>query len=80
MLSHYNKCKVKITTDCYEENLEDINETVFLEIKELKEVYRDLEKVSRVLSSGKRMTATNNNRLLSILILEEYTWEEILGL
>ena len=80
MLNNSNKCKVTITTDCYEKSLEDINETVYLGIEELKIVYRDLSKVSNVVLKGKSMTATSDKRLLSILILDMFTWEEILGL
>ena len=80
MLKVRGYCKVRIITDCNRSGIDDINETMTMSLYELRSVYYDLKNTSSVIIHSKRMTALNNNRLFSILLLDENIfWEEIIN-
>ena len=79
MLKKNNLCRVRIVTDCTTSGVEDINEETIVEILDLKKMYYDLLNNSKTIVGDKRLTAVSNNRLLSILILDQkLVWSKII--
>lgn len=73
-------CKIRIVTDCTESGREDINEESLIKVIDLKTIYYDLKSSSKTILEDKRLTAVNENRLLSILILDQnIDWSKIIS-
>lgn len=79
MLEAKNLCKVRIITDCTTDGVDDINHETLISVLSLREIYYDLKESSSVILHAKRFTAVSENRLLSILILnEDLYWSDII--
>lgn len=80
-MSSANKlCRIRIVTDCTESGREDINEESLIRVIDLKTIYYDLKSSSKTIVEDKRLTAVNENRLLSILILDQkLDWRKIIS-
>ena len=73
-------CRIRIVTDCTESGRDDINEESLIKVIDLKSIYYDLKNSAKTIVEDKRLTAVNENRLLSILILDQtLDWSKIIS-
>ena len=80
MLKRSKLCRVRIVTDCMLSGVEDVNEETLIKVLDLKEMYYDLLDISKIIVEDKRLTAVNDNKLLSILILDKkLVWSKIIS-
>lgn len=80
MLDINKLCRVRIVTDCTESGEEDIVHETMIKAIDLREMYFDLKENSSIVLQNKRLTAVNDNRLLSVLILSENVyWSDIIA-
>ena len=73
---------IHVLTDCYIPNQKDVNETLSISNREIKEYVRDIARISSLSIdlTGQQLTAVNKGRLLSLSIVNSnMSWFNVLG-